>query len=112
MPGFPPITDLIKFATEASKDSTVLPFTETMSKYLGNPLPNFTAMVLLGTTLVFVNKAEILEDFYVKKNMYYSKARIEIALNSPMIRHGPFVQKSEDPNYAPQRKILASAFFK
>jgi len=112
MGGFPPITDLIKFGTEASKDSTVLPFTETLIKYLGNPLPNLAGMVLMGTTFVFVNKAELLEDFYVKKNMNYSKAWIEIKTFAPMVRSGPFAQRSEDPNYVPQRKILSQAFFK
>lgn len=112
MGGFPPITDLVKFSSEAMADPTVLPFTETLIKYLGNPLPNYAAMVLMGTTMVFVNKAELLEDFYVKKNMTYSKAQLEIDTMSPMVRNGPFAQKSEDPNYVPQRKILAQAFFK
>jgi len=58
---------------------------------LGNPLPDYTGMILLGTTLVFVNKAELLEDFYVKKNMYYTKSLTEIGMNKPIMKHGPFV---------------------
>lgn len=112
MGGFPPITDLIKFATEASKDPTVLPFAETLFKHQGVPLPDYSGMVLLGTTMVFVNRAELLEDFYVKKNMHYTKSWMEIGVTKVLIHNGPFVQRSEDPNYAPQRKILSSAFFK
>mmetsp|Transcript_21167 Transcript_21167/g.29261 ORF Transcript_21167/g.29261 Transcript_21167/m.29261 type:complete len:143 (+) Transcript_21167:243-671(+) len=69
-------------------------------------------MILLGTSFVFINKAELLEDFYVRKNMYYSKSWTEIEMNKTFIYNGPFVQRSEDPQYAPQRKILSSAFFK
>lgn len=90
MGGFPPISDLVKFSTEAMKDPTILPFTETLSKHLGTPLPNYAAMCLMGTTIVFVNRAEVLEDFYVKKNMNYSKAWLEINSMSPLVRDGPF----------------------
>lgn len=91
LPGFPPLTDLVKFASMVAEDPTMLPFTEIMIRYLGNPLPDFTGLVLFGTTFVMVNKAELLEDFYVKKNMYYSKSWTEIQLNKLFIYNGPFV---------------------
>jgi len=46
---------------------------------------------------MFVNKAELLEEFYVKKNMHYSKAWADIDLLTPLFRNGPLVQRSEDP---------------
>lgn len=97
MPGFPPITDMMKYMDMASKDLTVDPFVDVQYKYISNPLPDYTAMVVMGTSYVFVNKAELLEEFYVKKNMYYSKAWADINLLRPLLRYGPLVQRSEDP---------------
>jgi len=68
MSGFPPITDVAKFAAELEKDKTIIPFTELLEKNLGVPLPGYTGMVMFGEMLIFVNDAEMLEDFYVKKN--------------------------------------------
>jgi len=98
MNGFPPITDIMKLIKEQAKDKTVNVFCSVQYKYHNcNPLPDFTAMVLLGTCYMFVNKAELLEEFYVKKNMHYSKAWADIDLLTPLFRNGPLVQRSEDP---------------
>jgi len=91
MPGFPPVTDLGKFLTEMEKDKGVVPLTEVQYTHISNPLPDFTAIVLFGTTIAFINKAELLEDVYVKKNMYYTKAWAEINNTKPFFDSGPFV---------------------
>jgi len=69
-------------------------------------------MILFGTSLVFVNKAELLEEFYVKKNMHYTKSWMQVQNFRTLMQDGPFVQRSEDPKYSNQRKILSQAFFK
>jgi len=112
MSAFPPLQDEGKFNAMAKENPTLMPYTECMEKYISNPLPPFTATSINGLTTIFINKAEHLEDFYVKKNMYYSKSWLEIATCMPVFRQGPLVQRTEDPGHAPLKKILTGAFFK
>jgi len=101
MPGFPPITDYWKYSEELNKDLSTLPISETMEKHICFPLPNFSGMNIYGTTILFVNRADMLDEFYVKKNKFYTKSWTEIGISLSLIKHGPFVQRSEDPNYSP-----------
>ena len=112
MPGFPPVTDATKFNEMQNADLTVVPTTACMEKHISNPLPPFSAMCLNGRTMIYVNKADLLEDFYVKKNMYFTKSWEEIGEYSPVFRTGILLKRTDDPTFAPEKKLLQGAFFK
>jgi len=69
-------------------------------------------MNIFGYNMVLFNKVECLNDLYVTKNMYTSKHEFEREFFYPLLTTNILLMASDDPEYRPKRKALASAFFK
>jgi len=71
-----------------------------------------TGMNMLGMNAILINDYRLLEEFYGKKNQYYSKHSIERSGGAPLVNESIISMRTEDPTYGPKRKSLSSAFLK
>ena len=84
-----------------------------MKEGLGvNRLPPFTGTMLFGMPAILICDPAALEDLYVKKNSAYTKHEIERRFGPPLIYNNIVNMETDEPLYAPKRKVLSSAFFK
>lgn len=74
-------------------------------------MPAITGLCIPGRIIVYINKAELLEDIYVKHNAYFTKHPVLRNFLSFLGRESILVMDTFHKDYANTRKVLASAFF-
>ena len=109
---FPLVSDTIRLIMQSIKNPYDLPVVPYLKKGLGvDILPPFTGAMIFGMPCIFICDPAVLEDLYVKKNALYTKHEIERKFGPPLVYNNIVNMETEDPVYAPKRKVLSSAFF-
>ena len=95
------------------KEPTHSPFSDAVREVCrSKDFPPYFGFTMGFAYFLIFNSVESLEDIYVKKNMHHSKHYFERQRFTAMMPRSIFTMKTEDPQYVPKRKIIASAFFK
>jgi cytochrome P450 len=94
------------------KDPYSNPHVLTVRKNVKGEYPPLSGLMMpFGPTVMF-NRADVLEDVFVRNNAHYSKSDIMRLQFSPMFSKGMGGMETADPNYQEKRKIMTAAFFK
>ena len=111
---FPPIMDTInliratkkypyKFGISALVDMQLEDITER---------PKIIGVNVLGMHIIMMGDPNLIEDMFIKQNPYYTKHEMKREGGKPMLTNNIVAMDTFDPQYAPKRKALSSAFFK
>jgi hypothetical protein len=112
-PYFPIITDVFRLIRQSIADQHRLPFFVFIKKALGvDHLPGFSGTFLFGMPMIFIADPDALEELYVTKNAAFTKHPLERQMSAPLLLNNIVNMDTDDPNYAPKKRVLSSAFYK
>jgi len=112
-PYFPQFTDFFRLCWQGYKDPHTLPFFTYIKNSLGvKYMPPFSGTFAFGMPLVMIADPDALQELYITKNSAYTKHPLERQFGQPLMFNNILAMETEDPSYAPKKRVLSSSFYK